>query len=403
MIGQSLQFARNGQPYGIDFDALIQRLLFFDGYVLRSVRFKEIPFLVRGLGYDQTLEVLASGLIEIRCEVTQIGSERDAEFKTWKQPTFSLVWIEAHDWEKYLGDCLADVQKELALPEDKWQALELHVRTCIRRVDPSIRKEVGLSFLHNLDSSPGIVGASMRLAGRRRRSPIILPVFKTAIQRSNDFIQVDSDLCRSRIPADELWEIMRDGLMGVATLEQNIGEMKNYTALGGFSTEELPMFEERMSGLARLVYPETERRATRIARLTGLPGFNPEQRRLDVGKLLQIRESDELRSFRDWLATSDGLADNEVREILRGFRARVSSFASVGSVTMTRWMLEQIAGLAHPIIGAAVSALDTFLIESMFPHSGPAAFVNKTFPSLFGKRTITDAEKRGQTERSPVS
>jgi hypothetical protein len=177
---------------------------------------------------------------------------------------------------------------------------------------------------------------------------------------------------------------MRDGLMAVATLEQNIGEMKNYSALVGFSAEELPMFEERMSGLARLAYPEIERRAARIARLTGLPGFNPQQRRLDVGKLLQIRESDELRSFRDWLATSDSLSDNEVRQILRGFRARVSSFARVGSVTMTRWVVEQIAGLAHPILGAVVSALDTFLLERLFPHSGPAAFVNKKFPSLFG-------------------
>lgn len=266
MIGHSLQFARNGQPNSIDFDTLVQRLLLFDGYVLRTVRFKEIPFLVRGLGYDQTLEVLASGLLEIRCEVTQIGSERDAELKTWKQPTFSLVWIEAHDWEKYVGDCLAAVQKDLALPDDKWQALEFRVRACIRRVDPSIRKEVGLSFLHHLDSSPGVVGESMRLAGRRRRIPIILPAFKAVIQRGGDFIQVDSDLCRSRIPDNELWEMMRDGLMSVATLEQNIGEMKNYTALGGFSIEELPMFEERMSVLARLAYPETERRAARIAR-----------------------------------------------------------------------------------------------------------------------------------------
>lgn len=385
MIGHSLQFARNGEPNGIDFDTLIQRLLLFDGYVLRTVRFKEIPFLVRGLGYDQTLEVLASGLIEIRCEVTQIGSERDAELKSWKQPTFSLVWIEAHDWEKYVRDCLADVQKDLALPGDKWQALEVSVRTCIRRVDSSIRKDVGLSFLHNLDGSPHLVGESMRLAGRRRRIPIILPVFKTAIQRTDDLIQVNSDLCRSRIPRNELWEIMRDGLMAVATLEQNIGEMKNYNALGGFSAEELPMFEERMSSLARLAYPEAERRATRIARLTGLPGFDPQQRRLDVGKLLQIRESDDLRAFRDWLAMSDGLADEAVREILRGFRARVSTFARVGSVTMTRWMVEQVAGLAHPIIGAVVSALDTFLVEKLFPHSGPAAFVNKAFPSLFHK------------------
>lgn len=67
---------------------------------------------------------------------------------------------------------------------------------------------------------------------------------------------------------------------------------------------------------------------------------------------------------------------------------------------MTRWMLEQTAGLAHPIIGAAVSALDTFLVEKLFPHSGPAAFVNKTFPSLFRKRAITDADQTVKLEAS---
>ena len=393
MIGDSLQFARNGEPTGINFDTLIQRLLLFDGYVLRTVRFKEVPFLVRGLGYDETLEVLASGLIEIRCEVTQIGSERDAELKTRKRPTFSLIWIEAHDWEKYVADCLADVQKDLSLPGDRWRALELGLRACIRRVDLSVRKEIGLGFLQNVYTSPGIVGESMRLAGRRRRIPIVLPVFRTAVQPNGDFIEVDSDLGRSLIPHAELWEIMCDGLMAVATLEQSIGEMKNSAALGGFTPEELPMFEERISVLARLAYPEPERKATRIVRLTGLPGFNPQQRRLNVEKLLQVRESDELRSFRDWLATSDGLPDEEIREILRGWRARVSSFARVGSVTITRFVVEQIAGLAHPLIGFAISALDTFLVEALFPHSGPAAFVNKTFPSLFGRRAKNDADR----------
>src|SRR5437588_9466656 len=93
-LGHSAVIARNGEVGGVDFDSLIERLLLFDGYVLRTVRLKEIPFLVRGLGYDQTLELLNSGLIQLQCEVTQIGSERDLELKKLKKPTFSLIWIE---------------------------------------------------------------------------------------------------------------------------------------------------------------------------------------------------------------------------------------------------------------------------------------------------------------------
>ena len=54
---------------------------------------------------------------------------------------------------------------------------------------------------------------------------------------------------------------------------------------------------------------------------------------------------------------------------------------------MTRLMIEGIVGMFQPIAGIAISVLDTFLIEKLLPHSGPAAFVNKTYPSLFQRRS----------------
>ena len=366
---------------------MIERLLLFDGYVLRTVRFKEIPFLVKGLGYDQTLELLDSGLIQFRCEVTQIGSERDAELKKLKKPTFSLIWIEAHDWDKYFSDCLADVHANLSLPDGKWLELRSRIEKCVRPVQPSIRQDIGLGFVGTLDSASDVLAESIRLAGRRRRTPLVFPAFETRVERIDDLIHVESDLSRKRIPHEELWEIFRDGLMGIGSLEQTIGEMKNYEALGGFNPEELPVFEKKMSGLARLAYAgNVEKRITRVAKLTGLPRFSPEKMLLNVDKLLRARESDDLCLFRDWLATSDGLTDETVREMLRGYRAVVSNFVRGGSVTMSRLMIEGILGLFQPIAGIALSVLDTFLIEKLLPRSGPAAFVNNTYPSLFQKR-----------------
>ena len=395
VLGNSAVFARNGEMVGIDFDTLIERLLLFDGYILRTVRFKEIPFLVRGIGYDQTLQLLDSGLIQIRCEVTQIGSEREAELKKLKKPTFSLIWIEAHDWDKYVSDCLADISANLSLSADKWRELRLRIERCVKCVQPSIREEIGLGFVGTIDGSPVVLGESIRLAGRRRRIPIVFPAFETRVERTGDFIHLESDLSRIRIPREELWEIIRDGLMGIATLEQNIGEMKNYKALGGFSPEELPVFEKKMSGLAQLAYPgNAEKRITRVAMLTGLPRFSPEKMQLSVEKLFRARESDDLRSFRDWLATSDGLTDEEVRQMLRGYRTIVTDVVRGGSVTMTRLMVEGIVGVFQPVAGLVLSALDTFLIEKLLPHRGPAAFVNKTYPSLFAKRKRRSGDGR---------
>jgi len=392
VLGSSVTLARSGQVNGIDFDTLVQRLLLFDCYVLRTVRFKEVPYLIRALGYDQTLELLHSGLIQVRCEVTQIASERDAELKRLRKPTFSLIWIEAHDWEKYVSDCLADVRAEVSVPEDKWQTLESAIRACIRRVDTPIRKEFGLSFISSITTARDVVTESVRMAGRKRRIPMVLPNFEISVEQNGDLIEIGSDLYRRRIPQEELWETLRDGLMGVAVLEQNIGEMKNYAAIGGFSLEELPVFQTKLSGLADAVFPgHTERRVTRVAKLIGLPQFDPEKIRLNVSKLFRARESDDLRAFRDWLATSDGVPDDEVRQLLTGYRAVVSTFVRGGSVTMVRLVVEGMAGWMHPVLGLALPALDTFIVEKLLPHSGPAAFVGKTFSSLYDKRKIKTA------------
>jgi hypothetical protein len=134
IIGQSVVLGRNGQVSGVDVDALVHRLLLFDGYVLRTVRFKEVPFLIKAFGYDQTIELLKSGLIEIRCEVHQIGSQRDAELKRRPKPEFCLVWVEAHNWDEYVATCLGEVQSELGLTSSQWAQLERAIRDCIRRL-----------------------------------------------------------------------------------------------------------------------------------------------------------------------------------------------------------------------------------------------------------------------------
>ena len=91
---------------------------------MRTVRFKEVPYLLQVLGYNQTLELLNSGLIEIRCDVMHIGSEREAELKKLQKPTFFLIWVQAHDWDKYVADCLHDVEATVSLPLEKWRAIE---------------------------------------------------------------------------------------------------------------------------------------------------------------------------------------------------------------------------------------------------------------------------------------
>jgi hypothetical protein len=47
---------------------LVERLLLFDHVILDSLRLKEVPELVRLFGYDETMELLNSGIMSMRCE-----------------------------------------------------------------------------------------------------------------------------------------------------------------------------------------------------------------------------------------------------------------------------------------------------------------------------------------------
>lgn len=387
ILGSSVVVGRNGTISGLDFEGLIERLLLFDGYVMRTSRFKEIPYMLEAFGYDQTLELLKSGLIEIYCDVLQIGSHQDTELRKLQKPTFSLIWIQAHDWDTYVSKCLREVEVAASLPHEKWLAIETAIRNQIRPLKQDIKEEIGASFVNTAYASRLVVSESLRVAARKRRIPVVLPNFDVHVERNGDFIHLESDLRYTRIPKEELWEIFRDGLMGVGTLEQNIGEMKNYEALGGFTRDELPVYEKRLSILAHSAYPEIQqKRITRIAKVTGMPRFDPTKAHLNIEKLLRVRESDELRAFRDWLPNSDDMTDQEVRHLLKGYRAVVSNFLRGGSATMTRLVVENAVGLAYPVLGTALSILDSFIIDKLFPHSGPAAFVNKTYPSLFEKK-----------------
>ena len=38
-----------------------------------------------------------------------------------------------------------------------------------------------------------------------------------------------------------------------------------------------------------------------------------------------------------------------------------------------------------PALGFVAGALDTFLLKKLIPYSGPGAFINRQYPSLFNK------------------
>lgn len=60
------------QVSGVDFGTILPRLLFFDTVIVRSVRQREIPYLIRTFGKTGFLQLLSSGVLKISSEFTSI-------------------------------------------------------------------------------------------------------------------------------------------------------------------------------------------------------------------------------------------------------------------------------------------------------------------------------------------
>lgn len=97
---------------GIDLDSIVRRLVLFDTYILKTTRLQEFPFLVAALGFNGTMQLLASPTFEIECECVTLGQTGQTALKGRLDKgilpllSYSLSGIEASDYKSYVHHCL---------------------------------------------------------------------------------------------------------------------------------------------------------------------------------------------------------------------------------------------------------------------------------------------------------
>jgi hypothetical protein len=118
-------------------------------------------------------------------------------------------------------------------------------------------------------------------------------------------------------------------------LNERFGVMERYTALTGLNDVDLPVFEGRYELLADQVDPNRDK--SRLNRILQIQGFPDLKVMRTSGKVVR-------------LLVSNGL----------GF-----------------------VPLVGQLVGLSTSIVDSFVIEKLFPVSGPISFINRRLPSAF--------------------
>jgi hypothetical protein len=161
--------------------------------------------------------------------------------------------------------------------------------------------------------------------------------------------------------------------------------MAAYSAITGFSDAEAPLLFGKLAGLIEPLNPASkENQFSRVAAIADigepLPGS-----KIDIERLLEIRNSDECKAFKVWLEDADSLTDDEVNKLLMSIRSKLGLWASNVEGKILRFAA--IAGLGFlpggNIPSTILGFVDSFLVEKLFPKSGVVSFLKVQYPSVF--------------------
>jgi hypothetical protein len=388
----------------VDLDALIRRLILFDRCIIESIGLKEIPALIALFGAEGFVELMDSGSIEIVCDVLtagQVGQTAalksfDARGGPLPLGSFRLVTVglpqDDASREQYVHSALQEVHK---------------VPISIKRAQKVKRSLVEHLRSYPLDSArAGIVDTQDEIL---RMSPFIWEAIRFATMNdvgldigrvpsftSDDLgnegdIRIETNLIKKHSLSPELaHKVVERGILAAAGLNQRVRMMEGLNALTGFQNQEFPLFDEKLSVLARQLDPDAhEIRFERVVTLGGLPGAGDlllTGGTLDVHKLLSIRQSSACHDLRDWIRNVDIQTDQEIETQFKSVKSHFASMIDSKAGKSIRFLVTTgtsfvpvVGAVASPLLGAA----DQFLLERVIGKPGPATFLSSSYRSLF--------------------
>ena len=379
---------------GADVNDVVVRLLLFNNYILDSTRLLEIPQLVSAFGADGLIELLQRGVLQIRCEplvVGQIGQTTILREDNGLLPPccYAFRYVKVAKYEDYIHRCLQPLHTIPGLKHKVILRLKRAIVSSLVRLPAGFFDSIQGEMTEEFRASPSLLRAAFDLElGRRFGTDVAnIPIkFRFDEIGPGDF-RVESDLSINlNISINEVHNIGMAAGFAVATLVQRLAEMKTFSALTGFSETDVALARSKFEFLARAIIPDVqERRFTRVMQLSGFPDFRLEwnERTVNVHKLLDVRDSDECRVFREWLRSTDILSDKQISDLVAGLRAKLGTMANNLSGKAFRFLASSAIAVYGGLPSLIAGFIDSFIVDKVFPKKGIISFVSRQYPSIF--------------------
>ena len=203
---------------------------------------------------------------------------------------------------------------------------------------------------------------------------------------SSRVFQIKSNLAEVGFSPEMTHKLFDKAIAAVCNLNHRVADMEAFGAITGFLEAEAPLLFGKFASIISPLNPsKIEGQFERVIEISGLPDVHPHQR-IDVKRLLEVRNSAELTEFRQWLSTTDGMSDAEITKMISSVKSKLSSILSNPAGKVARFVTTTAIGMIpglNLVVPVAAGAIDSFLVDKVLPRSGISAFVTEIYPSLF--------------------
>jgi hypothetical protein len=381
----------------------LMNLLLFQEYVMMSVKFQEFPQMIDLFGFEQTLNLLKSGALRISCDPSQIVMMGDSKglVDSGKGLVYEVNLVVAHNHEEYISSCFSHFNKEIPLTLKKIVKLK---RELISNLDLSART-TDFKELPEAKACRELI-AAVQQGSPSIKNALLLEVY-SKFSKSLDanklklkFHQVDSNIFKAETNLGKIsclndyqcHELVWNALSRIVGVNQNIFYMEKYDAISSMNDLDISIFDEKLEFLTKEFTPYKQiEQFTRIMELKGFPNLEDSctQRSIDLDKIIELRETKEIGEFRRFLSNINKMTDAEILDITESINSKIGNALSTKTGKALRFLVTQAISIGSGAIGLPPgsgllpSFLNTFLIEKLFPASGPVSFINDKLPSIF--------------------
>ncbi|ACA98833.1 MULTISPECIES: hypothetical protein [Cyanophyceae] len=395
LFSKCVKFDDRRRKYCLDFSSLINKLILFDKVILDSPNFYEVNGLVEELGFEQTLSLLSSGILKFSCDLritSQVAQNQHiiSSKKTYPQGFYQIQYAFAAEQKIWISDNLKNIRHS-ELSKSKVKKLKL---TVVESLDKNYLKD-NIDLLKQTDEdlqfNRGVKVATLNVLKKEYSMELDSEIFDIKLhQVDKSIFKVEtnlSDLCS--LNETEIYKIVEKAVLGIGNFNLRMAEMNMHNALSCFMRDEIDLLKNRLEYIffKKDDPNKLEANFDSILNLKRHPKIIAESNpKIDINKLMKVRQSDELKLFRNWLKDIEEVKEKEILQELNSIRAKLGVNLNTNTGKFLRLGMSTLAGLI-PNIGMQasipLSVLDNFLLDKVLPASPIVTFVDDLYPSIF--------------------